>query len=362
MRIGFVLEPYEESHASGMGFVMSELLKEMLKQGSEHEFIVYSTKQVSPSFIPGKYQVVRLPQGFLKKWWWFLCMRKEVDALLFSAPLLPLVPPRGIRSVMICQELGSQKIRPMLRELPFTFLRDQILMRLSLTRTDAVAAASNATARDVRTFYSVPEDKLFVVYDGYQDLHMLAPGAPIDETFTSFFFFAGKVKYRKNVHGIAKAFVIFKQRTNASTKLVIAGDYGGRYYREIMNILETGGVSQDVHFVGYVSGALMYSYYTKALAVVFPSLNEGFGMPIIEAMSLGTPVITSNISSMAEAAGEAALLVNPLDVEDISSAMKRVYSDPSLRETLRTKGYERSKQFSWPKAAREFLTLVESHG
>jgi glycosyltransferase involved in cell wall biosynthesis len=361
MRIGFVAEPYEEKHASGMGFVVSELLREMLKQGSKHQFVVFSSRPVNKNFIPGEYENVLMPQGFLKKMFFFARLRKEVDVLLFIAPLLPLILPRHLRGIMICQELGSQKVTPGLREWPLAFVRDRVLMPLSLRRTWRVAAASEATRQDILKFYRVPMDKVKVIYDGYQDLSRFADtGAAIDEALKPYFFFAGKVKHRKNVHGIAAAFADFKTRTKAPVQLVIAGDYGGEYYDRIMSTLRAAGVEHDAHFVGYANGAQLYAYYKHALAVVFPSINEGFGMPIIEAMSIGTPVITSNISSMAEAAGSAGLLVDPFDTADISRAMGQVYANESLRAELRAKGYERAKQFSWPKAAGEFLKLIES--
>lgn len=360
MKIGYVAEPYEEKNASGMGFVISELLKELLVQGAGHEFVVYSSKEVQQSFIPGDYSVARMPSGFLKKLWWLYRVPKGVDVMLFSAPYLPVVPPKGVRSLMICQELGSQKVRPGWREWPFVILRDHILMRLSLRRAEKVVAASHATETDLKKYYGVPQEKLAVIYDGYQDLHRYASEAPaVDQALAPYFLFVGKVKLRKNVHGIAQAFVRFKERTGASVKLVLAGDYGGEYYERVMRILVDGGVEQDVRFVGYVNGPQLYSYFKHALAVTFPSLNEGFGMPIIEAMSVGTPVITSSISSMAEAAGGAALVVDPRDPLSIAEAMERVYADQTLRQELVEKGYARARDFSWKKAGSEFLSLIE---
>lgn len=360
MKIGFVAEPYEESHASGMGFVVSELLKNLLIQGGEHQFTVYSSTPVSQNFIPGEYQNVLLPRGFIRKMFWFWRAELDVDVLLFIAPMLPLVVKRGVRVIVICQELASQKIRPEgIVEPIFAFVRDRVLMPVCLRRAEIIAAASDATRRDILEWYRVPQKKLRVIYDGYQDLTKYASTAPrIDPSLIPFFFFAGKVKFRKNVHGIAEAFADFKKRTHAPVKLVIAGDYGGEYYERIMSSLREAGVANDVQFVGYVNGTQLYTYFKHALAVTFPSINEGFGMPIIEAMSLGTPVITSKISSMAEAAGDAALLVDPHDTADISHAMQRIWTDKNFRETLVARGYVRAKDFSWEKAAGEFLQLL----
>lgn len=361
MRIGFVAEPYEEHHASGMGFVIAELLRWLLKEGSQHTFVVYSSRAVQKTFIPGDYKFVQIPSGFFKKLRYFRNLKDELDVLIFMTPLLPLVIPKRIRALAMCQELGSQKIMPGWREWPFAILRDRILMPISLRRAERVVVASHATETDVLKFYQVPREKVRVVYDGYQELAQYAHGAPpIDQTLVPYFFFAGKVKYRKNVHGIAAAFADFKTRTKASAHLVIAGDYGGEYYEQIMGVLRAAHVEQDVRFVGYINASELYSYFKNACAVVFPSINEGFGMPIIEAMSVGTPVITSNISSMAEAAGDAALLVDPFDIGDISRAMERLYTDKNFRDEMITRGYVRAKDFSWPKAAGEFLQLLKN--
>ncbi|HYF12900.1 MAG TPA: glycosyltransferase family 1 protein [Candidatus Paceibacterota bacterium] len=360
MRIGFVAEPYEESHASGMGYVVLEYMRN-LPLGSNDSLTIFSSKQVSKEVLGRDFSYVQVPKGLLGKFFYFLRYR-DVDVLLFIAPLLPLVPPRVTRSVMICQELASQKTPVSgLREKTLAFVRDQILMPRSLSRARLVIAASGATKKDIHAYYSVPEEKVRVVYDGYQDLSVFDRTAPaVEERLKPFFFFAGKVKSRKNVHGIVSAFVHFKKRIQSPVKLVIAGDYGGLYYENMVKELKTNNLEADVFFVGYASGARLYSFYKNALALVFPSFNEGFGMPPVEAMSLGLPVITSNVSSMAEVVGDAGLLVNPHDLEDISKAMERIYTDAALRERLIERGMVRSKDFSWPKAAREVMGHIRT--
>lgn len=360
MKIGFVAEPYEEQNASGMGYVVLELMRNFPTEGKEHEFIFYSSKPIDGKFVPGTYENIILPLGFLNKLWFFFTLREKPDALIFMVPMMPIIAS-GMKVIPMCQELASQKIKPQgLREKLFAFFRDQILMRISLARAEHVIAASQATKDDLKRFYGLREEKISVVYDGFQDLETHRSSAPVlDESLKPYFFFVGKVKYRKNVHGIVSAFIAFKERTGAGGKLVIAGDYGGSYYGEIAKQISDHGITEDVRFVGYAVGPTLYAYYKNALACVFPSINEGFGMPIVEAMSLGTPVITSNISSMAEVAGDAGLLVDPHDISDISNAMERIYSDAQLREDLIEKGKRRADDFSWPKAAREYIKIAE---
>lgn len=360
MRIGFVAEPYEERNASGMGYVIMELMRVLPQEGARHEFIFYSSKPISHELVPGNYETVSLPRGFIQKLWFFLRLSQKPDVLIFMVPMMPIIV-RGCAAIPMCQELASQKIKPVgIRDTIFAFVRDQILMRLSFARASHVIAASNATKKDLMHFYGIVEEKITVSYDGFQSLEQYALEAKsIDANLKPYFFFIGKVKYRKNVHGIVAAFIDFKKRTNAVCNLLIAGDYGGPYYEKIVAQLRASGLEDDVRFLGYMTKGDLYAYYRNALACVFPSINEGFGMPIVEAMSLGIPVITSNISSMAEVAGNAALLVDPHDHGDISQAMERIFSDATLRQSLEEKGRERAKEFDWHKAAKEYIAVAE---
>jgi glycosyltransferase involved in cell wall biosynthesis len=361
MKIGFVAEPYEESHASGMGYSVLETMRNLPLQGQQHELVYYSSRPIDRNLVPAPFKNVIIPKGFIKQFFWFLFFRIDVDVLLFNVPLLPFVVPHT-RVVPLCKELGSQKIRPgNLQGRMRDFIRDHLLMPLSLSRGAHIITSSQATKDDLIKFYKIPSTRVSVVYEGFQDLGRFESVAEhIDEHMKPFFLFVGKIKGRKNVHGIVSAFILFKKKTGSNEKLVIVGDYGGDYYHAMLQEISVSGFAKDVHFIGYVSTGLLYSLYTNALAFVFPSLNEGFGMPIIEAMSLGTPVITSEISSMVEVAGGAALLVDPFDIGDIARAMGKMSSDAALRADLIQKGLRRAKTFSWSKTARAYLDLLSS--
>lgn len=361
MKIGFIAEPYEETGASGMGHLISELVKHLPDAGKQHSFTIYSSRPLHVGMVSIPIRNVIVPRSLLGKLWWFIRTKEDIDFLLFVTPLLPLILPRRIKTIPICPELGSQKITPgPLSDKMIALIRDHVLMPICLLRASKIITISEATKEDVVKYYRIPEEKITVIYVGFQDLSMYAGKAPaVDAKMKPYFFFTGRVKPRKNVHAIVAAFISFKMRTLTDCKLVIAGHSSGDYLRSMREDLVKHGLQDDVFFVGYVPTEFLCSYYQQALAFVFPSLNEGFGMPVVEAMNLGVPVITSNISSLPEAAGDAALLVNPHNTEDISRAMEQIYSDSKLRTYLVEKGYVQAKKFSWEKMAREYILFLE---
>jgi glycosyltransferase involved in cell wall biosynthesis len=141
--------------------------------------------------------------------------------------------------------------------------------------------------------------------------------------------------------------------------LVIAGQRAWRYEGEAELVRELG-LREHVRFLGYVPDEDMPSLYAGATLLAFPSLYEGFGLPVLEAMACGTPVVTSNVSATAEAAGDAARLVDPTDLDALTDALRVVLSDPSVRFELQARGLERAAQFSWERAARETLAVYEA--
>ena len=359
MRIGFIAEPYEEHGASGMGYAVQEIMRHLLAEGrGAHTFVFYSRVPIKRSFIEGEYENVLIPKGFIRQFMWFLTHRLQVEVLFFMVPLLPLLTRKGTKTIPILQELEGKDI-PIrgLRTKIVEFTHERVLTPLSLRRAARIIVPSNATKREVLAAYRIPEHKLALIYNGFQNLENVQ-GVPPAAALKPYFFFAGRVKFRKNVHGIVAAFIAFKQRTEAPVKLVIAGPHGGEYSRELQEQLARAELTQDAHFLGFVSTEELRGLFENALACVFPSLHEGFGMPILESMSLGVPVITSSISAMAEVGADAALTVPPKDAQAISEAMEKVYTDSALRARLIEKGLAHAQLFSWPRAAREYLALA----
>lgn len=360
MKIGLLVEPYEEAHASGMGYLLRELASGIQKYGTEHEFVFYSSILLNKDIVPGNYKNVIVPKNTLLKLIYFIFTKVEVDIFLFVAPLQSVYIPGNVKSVLLCQELPSRHVASgSWSESIKIFLRDIIFMNVSVHRSSLIIVPTHATEKDVLQYYPNSQKKIHVIPDGYQNLlpYIERAVSPPAER-TPYFFFTGKVKERKNVHRIVSAFIQFKENMPSPAHLVIGGSYGGEYHNKMWEEVKEHNLEAYVHFIGYISIEELCGYYLHARALVFTSLSEGFGMPILESMSLGTPVITANISSMAELAVDAGILVDPYSVEEIANAMTAIYTDADLHQDLSRAGKERAKKYSWDLTAKGYMVLL----
>jgi len=170
--------------------------------------------------------------------------------------------------------------------------------------------------------------------------------------------YLGTLQPRKNLVRLVEAFAYLQPRP-AALQLVLAGQKGW-LYDELFARVGSLGLGDHVVFAGYVAEDDKAALLSGALSLVYPSLYEGFGMPVLEAMACGTPVLTSNVSSLPEVAGDAALLVDPLDVNAIAAGISRLMTDADLRKVLVEKGHAQLRKFSWTNAGREVLQVLEA--
>ncbi len=237
---------------------------------------------------------------------------------------------------------------------------ERLYMRFSIRNSvrwaSRVIAVSENTKRDLVRLYSVPEEKIVVIYEGASQptTYNLQPTTVSESPF---FLFIGRVEERKNVGRIIAAFEIFKQKTGLPHKLVLVGKPGFGY-EKISYKLQVTSYKQDIIELGYISEEEKWELLRKAEALVFPSLYEGFGLPVIEAQMVRTPVITSTTSSLPEIAGEGALLVDPLDVEALAKALEKLITDPKLRAGIIIEATRNVDRFSWAYCAQEVGLLL----
>jgi len=175
-----------------------------------------------------------------------------------------------------------------------------------------------------------------------------------------YFLFIGTLEPRKNLNRLIEGFAGFlKDSSNKSFKLVLAGKKGWKY-EPIFNAIKNEGLQDNIIYLGYISLEEKIYLLKRAIALTYPSLYEGFGLPIIEAMNLGVPVITSNIASIPELVIDNALLIDPYDAETINEAMKKIIADSQLRESLAKKGQGIARNFTWQECAKKTLAVYEN--
>ena len=235
-------------------------------------------------------------------------------------------------------------------------------MPLVLRRSAAIIAVSEATKHDLVETFGISPDKVHVVYNGYDPgrFHELIDPIPVLDRLgvagIKYFLFVGSILRHKNIVRLVQAFA----RQDTSMSLLIAGACKDpNYLAEVINA-SAGLWEGRVRYLTYVTDADLPSLYNGASAFILPSLHEGFGVPIIEAMACGTPVITSNCSAMSEVAGDAAMLVDPYSVESIAMAMGELIDNPRRAESLKRAGLERSKMFRWSYSAEKLYSLCKT--
>jgi len=287
----------------------------------------------------------------------------EPDVLFIPAHVLPVFHPR--RSIVTVHDLGYLHYP----EAHTSHARRYLdwSTRWNAHRATAVLADSEATRSDLIRFYDAAPQKIHVVYLGRDArLNRVTDLSRLDEIRARYglvgryLLYVGTLQPRKNLERVVQAFErICGLPDLADLQLVLAGKQGW-LYETLFRQVAHAGLQGRVIFPGYVADADLGALLSGAEAFVFPSLYEGFGIPVLEAGGCGVPVITSNTSSLPEVAGDAALLVDPLDVDAIADAMYRLVTDASLRAELARRGLENVKRFSWEKCARETLAVLES--
>ena len=238
--------------------------------------------------------------------------------------------------------------------------------RETLARADAIIAISRATRQDLIDRLHAPADRIVVTQlaagSQYVRVEDSRRKTQVREKYrlpSDFILCVGSIEPRKNIARLLQAYARLTSARQTGVQLVIAGGTGW-LNTDIYSTVRRLGLETQVHFIGYVEENDLPVVYSLAAVFVYPSLYEGFGLPVLEAMQCGVPVLTSNVSSLPEVAGDAALLVTPTEVDDIAYGLKRLLEDADLRAELRARGYQRAREFSWERCARETLAVYKN--
>jgi len=232
----------------------------------------------------------------------------------------------------------------------------------SVKRAKAVITISESTRQDVIHFMGVSPERVHTIYCGVDANFRPLPDEEVvafkatHQLPDTFVLFLGTLEPRKNIEGLIRAYAHWHKLEPQVPPLIVAGGKGW-YYDKIFALVETLDLTRHIYFPGYVPQEELPLWFNTASLFVYPSYFEGFGLPVLEAMACGTPVITSTASSLPEVAGDAARLVEPTNTEALAQAMAEVMSRADLRETMRKQGIEQASQFSWEKTAQETVNV-----
>ncbi len=264
---------------------------------------------------------------------------KQLKASLLFSPVPEAPLYKGCRSVVMVHDLIPLRF-PNLTSPLLPYFRYYVPRVLQ--EALHIVCNSQATAQDLVDFYGIKSQKITPIPLGYDPGHFKPQIEPAQGTY---FLYVGRQDPYKNLHRLITAFAALPQKEDY--QLWLAGTSDPRYVPQLQQVAESLGVSEQVKFLGYVSYQELPLLYSQALALVFPSLWEGFGIPVLEAMACGTPVITSNISSLPEVVGDAGILVDPYNISALTAALSTVAQDSQLRSKMRNLSLKRASQFSW---------------
>lgn len=244
-------------------------------------------------------------------------------------------------------------------EFGVTGIRYKYLLNRTLKTADKIITDSYSTKKDLINYFNVPEQKINVIYLAADDKFKLLDPQEIDpilkkyEVLSPYIFYVGGFMTHKNIPTLIKAFYELKKE-EIPHKLVFTGKNSNK---KIYNLIQRLGLQKHIIFLGYVESEDLPALYNGADLFVYPSLYEGFGLPPLEAMSCGCPVVASNTSSLPEVVGDGGIMVDPYDVDELANAMHRVLTNDWLRINLIRRGLKRAKMFSWEKCAKETLEV-----
>jgi glycosyltransferase involved in cell wall biosynthesis len=354
----FLLTDYLE----GYGYFIHETLRRMVKDHPEHEFLFLFDRPFDKRFVFGSNvkAIVAGPPArhpVLWKWWYDiqvprLLKKHKADVFLSCDGFCSLTTK--IPQCLVVHDLSFIHYPSFISKSHLLFYKH--FTSKFLEKAKSIATVSTFSKNDIMAQYKISEEKITVVYSAGKEIFH-----PVDFTtqeltrnkYTSgknYFVYTGAIHPRKNLMQLLKAFSVFKKRQKSDWKLVLAGRLAWKY-EHFKESLKTYKYRDDVVLTGYMEEQELVNLIGSAYAMVYPSLFEGFGVPVVEAMRCHIPVVTSLNSSMQEIAVDAALFANSRDHTDIADKMMMLYKDESLRNRLIQKGIERVKEFSWDRTA-----------
>jgi glycosyltransferase involved in cell wall biosynthesis len=354
----------------GIGWFTHEIMSRLVRNHPEHEFHFLFDRPYDETFIfaPNVHPHVVMPQArhpwLFRLWYNWMIPRKlkQIGADVFVSPDMMLSLRAKCKQIVVLHDLNFEHHPEDLPGHITGYLKSQT--PLFAEKANSIVTVSEFSKQDIMVHYGIDPVKINIVYNAAQSAYRPLSEMEIEQvraewtTGDPYFVFISSIHPRKNLQRLLKAFELFRAQTGSRVKLMAVGR---RFWKNEMldDTLRQMNFADDVVFTGHLEQAELTKVLGSALALVYVSYFEGFGVPIVEAFQSGVPVITSNITSMPEVAGNAALLVDPFREDEIAHAMNTVYSDSELRRDLIARGLQRAAHFNWDDSAKRFWSVIE---
>lgn len=352
MLIGIDASRIEQNNKTGIEYYAYEVITRMVALDKKNEYILYSRKPLNLEFpTNAKNKVLSFPL-----FWTHVRLSVEMivnppDILFIPAHTIPLFYPKNTVTVIHGLEYEFFPAA-------YSFLqrlKNRLGTYYSAKWARGIIVPSRNTKNDLVGLYGVNPEKINVVYPGFKGIEHEHDTA--STTSPPHLLFLGRIEHRKNVIRIIKAFEKLKKEKKIPHQLILAGGNGYGFH-EIKECINGSEYKEEIHLVSFVQDREKNILLARASVFVFPTLYEGFGFPILEAMSAGVPVVTSKAGSSVEIASDAALLVDPKIIDEIADSVYKIISDGGVREELVRKGYENVKRFRWEKCVVEIMNYL----
>ncbi len=359
-----------KENLEGIGYFTREVFRLLTNQYKEHQFYFLFDRPYDETYIfsSNVTPVVVGPPArhpLLWKFWYDVkipSVLKKIEADVFISPDGFCSLTSKIPQCLVVHDLGFLHYPETYRKSHELFYKRYT--PLYLKKAKMIATVSHFSKKDIITQYKTADEKINIVYSAVKKIfHPLniQQKEIIKEKYTEgkeFFIYTGALQPRKNLVNLLKAFSLFKKRQHSNWKLVLAGRLAWKN-DDFLHLLKTYKYRNDIITPGYISESVLAQLTASAYAMIYPSLFEGFGVPVLEAMKSEIPVLTSANSSMQEIGEEAALYFNPLSVNDMAEKLMLIYKDEDLRNSLIQKGKQKAGEFSWQRTAGLMWQCIE---
>ncbi len=367
MRIAFdgtALQP----HRTGVGYYTEHLLRHVAEEATSDDVVVISNRKIDTARpLPARLHRHEATSSLPRQIWTQVIAPRalrelDADVAHFTNGMMPVASP--VPTVVTIHDM-SLHLYPQYHP-PRRVLLNRPLMNFAARHAAAIITVSESAKRDIVRLYGIDAGRVHVIHEAaspaFRPVHDKQELARVRRRYKladRIVLYVGTIEPRKNLPRLIDAFAARSRAGELDHQLVCVGPYGW-LSRDLTAVIERSGVADRIAFTGYVPFDDLPVFYSLAEMFVFPSLHEGFGLPVIEAMACGVPVVTARASSMTEIAGDAVAQIDPLDTNSIGDVMARLAANPAERERLARLGYERAQHFSWQRAARQTLDIYRS--